>query len=174
MASTSSEEKKENTSPIFSYKLTKEEEEKAIQSFVRLLQYETVSATAPDSGAYVECANYLQSTLKSIGCFSEIFYLDESPENCPVVIALWEGSKPDLPVILLNSHYDVVPADPNDWYPDVTPFSGKRTEDGKIYGRGAQDMKCVCIQYIEAIRKLHKEGFSPNRSVYLTFVSLFH
>lgn len=33
-------------------------------------------------------------------------------------------------------------------------------------------MKCVCIQYIEAIRKIHrsKPDFQPTRSVYLTFV----
>lgn len=42
----------------------------------------------------------------------------------------------------------------------------------QIYGRGAQDMKCVCIQYMEAIRKLHAMDptYQPQRSIYLTFV----
>lgn len=41
-----------------------------------------------------------------------------------------------------------------------------------MYGRGAQDMKCVCIQYIEAIRKLHSinPSFKPQRTIHLTFV----
>ena len=34
-------------------------------------------------------------------------------------------------------------------------------------------MKCVCIQYIEAIRKLHSidPAFKPQRTIHLTFVS---
>ena len=41
-----------------------------------------------------------------------------------------------------------------------------------MYGRGAQDMKCVCVQYIEAIRKLHSMDpeFRPERTIHLTFV----
>jgi len=62
---------------------------------------------------------------------------------------------------------NVVPAPDEDWA--VPPFEG-RLEDGKIYGRGVQDMKSVCIQYIEAIRKLHNLNFQPRRHVYLTFV----
>jgi len=105
--------------------------------------------------------------------------LEEAPDHSPVVIARWKGMEDDdvnvnpdsdsLPIILLNSHYDVVPAMKEDW--TVEPFAGLR-QDGKIYGRGAQDMKCVCIQYIEAIRKLHssKPDFTPKRSIYLTFV----
>jgi hypothetical protein len=43
--------------------------------------------------------------------------------------------------------------------------------DGRVYGRGAQDMKCVCVQYIEAIRKLHSVNptFRPQRTIHLTF-----
>ena len=53
----------------------------------------------------------------------------------------------------------------------MDPFAGIRQE-GRIYGRGTQDMKCVCIQYIEALRKLHAvhPGYRPTRSIYLTFV----
>uniref|UniRef100_A0A2N9HVB8 N-acyl-aliphatic-L-amino acid amidohydrolase n=1 Tax=Fagus sylvatica TaxID=28930 RepID=A0A2N9HVB8_FAGSY len=41
---------------------------------------------------------------------------------------------------------------------------------GNIYARGSQDMKCVGMQYLEAIRKLKASGFQPLRSVYLSFV----
>lgn len=40
--------------------------------------------------------------------------------------------------ILLNSHMDVVPVFEEYWI--VPPFSGE-IRDGKIYGRGTQDMK---------------------------------
>ena len=43
-------------------------------------------------------------------------------------------------------------------------------EDGRIYGRGTQDMKSVCIQYVEAIYILISSGFTPKRNIYLLFV----
>jgi len=41
-----------------------------------------------------------------------------------------------------------------------------------VYARGAQDMRCVCIQYLEAIRRLRKSpgGWTPLRTLHLTFV----
>ncbi|XP_062516182.1 aminoacylase-1-like [Corticium candelabrum] len=48
------------------------------------------------------------------------------------------------------------------------PFDAVKV-DGKIFGRGSQDMKCVSIQYLEAIRKLKAEGIQPLRTIHLTF-----
>ena len=31
-------------------------------------------------------------------------------------------------------------------------------------------MKCVCVQYIAAIRNLVSQNYTPTRNVYLTFV----
>jgi aminoacylase len=31
-------------------------------------------------------------------------------------------------------------------------------------------MKCVGMQYLEAIRRLHSAGFVPDRNIYITFV----
>ena len=62
----------------------------------------------------------------------------------------------DLPSVLLNSHYDVVPCMREHW--DCDPFEAvwdKTT--GRIYGRGTQDMKCVCIQYLLAIKRLQQK-----------------
>jgi len=42
-----------------------------------------------------------------------------------------------------------------------------------IYGRGIQDMKCVCVQYLEAIERLqrkHGSEWRPRRTCHLTFV----
>ena len=149
--------------------LTTDEAEKAIESFSRFLQFETVSSIAPETGAYKSASEYLLQQLKSIPCLDKIHTLEEAPDHSPVVVARWKGTDEDLPIILLNSHYDVVPAEKGDW--TVEPFGGVR-KNGRLYGRGAQDMKCVCIQYIEAIRKLHsmKNDFKPKRSIYLTFV----
>jgi aminoacylase len=147
--------------------LSDDAQKHAITSLQRLLQFPTVSATAPETGAYVDCANYIVTELESLGFLSDIHFLPEAPDHSPVVIAHWKGSDESLPVVLLNSHYDVVPADFSEW--SVPPFEGLR-KDARIYGRGAQDMKSVCIQYIEALRRMSYDGYQPLRSIYLTFV----
>lgn len=147
--------------------LTKSEQDYALTSFQKFLTFPTVSVTAPESGAYADCANFLVHELESLDFLSDVHLLPEAPDHSPVVVAHWKGQDESLPIVLLNSHYDVVPADLDAW--TVPPFEGLR-RDGKIYGRGTQDMKCVCIQYVEAIRKLASQNFQPVRSIYLTFV----
>lgn len=49
-------------------------------------------------------------------------------------------------------------------------FQAKVLDDGRIYGRGTQDMKSVCIQYVEAVHALKTSGFTPKRNVYLLSV----
>lgn len=86
-----------------------------------------------------------------------------------MVLVHWPGSHPDLPSVLLNSHYDVVPAMDELWNTD--PFAAVKDDvTGRIYGRGTQDMKCVCVQYLVAIARLRKAGFVPKRTVHLSFV----
>jgi aminoacylase len=89
------------------------------------------------------------------------------PEK-PIFIMTWPGTEPDLPAILLNSHTDVVPVFPEHWtYP---PFSAHKDEKGNIYGRGTQDMKCVGMQHLEAVRRLKNSGVKLKRTVHLSFV----
>lgn len=86
----------------------------------------------------------------------------------PILIATWIGLDPSLPTILLNSHTDVVPVYADLWKHD--PFEAIKDTDGKIYGRGTQDMKCVTIQYLEAIRNLKNQGIKLKRTIHLTFM----
>ena len=86
----------------------------------------------------------------------------------PILLATWKGSDPELPSILLNSHTDVVPVYQDQWKHD--PFGAFKDEQGRIYGRGTQDMKCVTIQYLEAIRNLKSQGVKLKRTVHLTFM----
>uniref|UniRef100_A0A4W6DNJ7 N-acyl-aliphatic-L-amino acid amidohydrolase n=1 Tax=Lates calcarifer TaxID=8187 RepID=A0A4W6DNJ7_LATCA len=92
-------------------------------------------------------------------------------EVCPgrvVSIMTWEGTNPSLKSILLNSHTDVVPVFQEHWKYDA--FSAFKDAEGNIYARGSQDMKCVTIQYIQAVRRLKAEGWKPMRTVHLMFV----
>ncbi|XP_014814955.1 PREDICTED: aminoacylase-1 isoform X1 [Calidris pugnax] len=89
-------------------------------------------------------------------------------QGCVVLVLTWQGTNPRLRSILLNSHTDVVPVFEEHWtYP---PFEAIKDSQGNIYARGAQDMKCVSIQYLEAIRRLKAEGKCFPRTIHLTFV----
>jgi aminoacylase len=104
--------------------------------------------------------------------YGEELGLEYSSYECvkgkPCIVLTWKGSDASLGSILLNSHIDVVPVFPEKW--DYPPFSAHKTEDGWIYGRGTQDMKCVGIWYMEAIRKLKEEGFNPIRTIHVIWV----
>ena len=50
------------------------------------------------------------------------------------------------------------------------PFGAEMDAEGTIFGRGAQDMKCVGMAYLEAIRALKASGFVPRRTLAVSFV----
>jgi carboxypeptidase PM20D1 len=85
------------------------------------------------------------------------------------VLLKWEGSDPSLKPVLLTAHYDVVPVIPGTediW--EQEPYSGK-IDDGWIWGRGALDDKSAVIAQIEAVSHLIDAGFTPKRTIYLSF-----
>jgi acetylornithine deacetylase len=73
----------------------------------------------------------------------------------PNVVGVLKGSGGGKSMIL-NSHIDVVPpGDLNDWNDD--PFSG-HVEDGKLYGRGATDMKGGTVAMLLALEAIISSG----------------
>jgi hypothetical protein len=50
------------------------------------------------------------------------------------------------------------------------PFSANKDKNGNIFARVAQDMKCVGIQYLEAVRQLMSKGVQIRRTVHISFV----
>jgi len=77
----------------------------------------------------------------------------------------WPGASSADPLVLM-AHYDVVPANPDEW--DDDPFDG-RISDGWVHGRGALDDKGPLLVILEAVEILLDQGFSPARDVYLSF-----
>ncbi len=108
--------------------------------------------------------DFLSSFFESINVKYEILTFEE---GYPVFVATIPGSEPELPSILLNSHYDVVPVIEDMWH--WPPFGATELENGDIVARGAQDMKCVCAAYCLAIKKLLSEGWSPRRTCHIAF-----
>ncbi|CAJ0601125.1 unnamed protein product [Cylicocyclus nassatus] len=80
----------------------------------------------------------------------------ETVPGKPFIIMTIPGKQPELPSLMLYSHTDVVPTFKDQWKYD--PYEAHKDENGDIYARGAQDMKCVGSQYFEAIRRHFKRG----------------
>ncbi|PKA60376.1 aminoacylase [Apostasia shenzhenica] len=137
------------------------EDDAAIARFQEYLRIDTAHPS-PD---YAAAARFLLVQASSLGLRAETI---EFIAGKPLVLLSWTGRRPSLPSILLNSHIDVVPAEPHKWH--HPPFSAAADSSGKIFARGSQDMKCVGVQYLEAIRRLKAKGFSPERTIHLSFV----
>lgn len=137
------------------------DDDNSIEIFRKYLMINTVQ---PDPN-YEPAISFLKELADEIGL---VFHTIEVHPKKPVAILSWIGSDPSLPSIILNSHIDVVPVFEEYWTYD--PFSAHRDEDGNIFARGSQDMKCVGIQYVEAVRRLKKSGQTLKRSIHMTFV----
>ncbi|XP_030563931.1 aminoacylase-1-like [Drosophila novamexicana] len=113
---------------------------------------------------YTACVEFLKRQAADLGLPVVVVYAGLNP----VVVIKWLGKQPELPSIVLNSHMDVVPVFPDKWTHE--PFNADLDDEGRIFGRGSQDMKSVATQYLGAIRSLKANGHQPKRTVILTFV----
>lgn len=91
-----------------------------------------------------------------------------SYESRPNVAAVWRSPSRDGRSLVLNGHVDVVPATPeHHWTYD--PWGGE-VADGKMYGRGAADMKGGVAAMIYAVRALREAGVELSGDVTLETV----
>lgn len=86
----------------------------------------------------------------------------------PVVVLSLFGTCPELKSIILNSHMDVVPVFEEYW--THKPFEADMDEEGRIFARGSQDMKCVGMQYLGAIKDLKRKQTTFKRNIHIVFV----
>ncbi|EFA81878.1 N-acyl-L-amino-acid amidohydrolase [Heterostelium album PN500] len=136
------------------------QEEPSVTVFREFLRIRTDHPT-PD---YEGSTKFLVEKAKQYGLQCEVF----RETGLPIVIMKIEGEDPTLPAVLLNSHVDVVPAVFDHW--KVNPFEAYKDEEGNIFARGTQDMKCVTIQFLEVAARFVKSGKKFKRNLYLTFV----
>ncbi len=86
----------------------------------------------------------------------------------PNVAATWKSSSEGGRSLILNGHVDVVPATPeHHWTYD--PWDGE-VADGRMYGRGAADMKSGIAAMIYAVRALRDAGVELGGDVTLETV----
>lgn len=109
---------------------------------------------------------FLQRQAKQLGLEFKVV-VPVTPKK-PVVILTWIGTQPELKSIILNSHMDVVPVFEEFW--THKPFAADIDADGKIFARGSQDMKCVGMQYLGALRYFKRNKVQFKRTIHVVFV----
>src|SRR4051812_27327582 len=128
--------------------LAEELEEETADVLGRLIRFRTVNPP----GAERECQEWLASYLSDAGL--EVELAGAEPERPSLVATLARGEGPALGYL---SHVDTVLADAEDWSTD--PWGAER-RDGRLYGRGAIDMKSQTAAEAVAAAHLARSGAS--------------
>jgi succinyl-diaminopimelate desuccinylase len=121
----------------------------------QLIRFPTVN---PPGDGYQPCAEYLGERLKRRGFEVAYVRAEGAPGDSDArprinVIARREGSRPG-PCVHFNGHIDVV--EPGKGW-SVDPFAGV-VKDGKVWGRGACDMKGGLAAAVVAVEALIDSG----------------
>ena len=110
-------------------------------------------------------ARYLGGLLAAEGIAVE--YIEAEAGRDILVARLDAASTEPDGALMLGNHTDVVPVEREFW--DHDPFSADIVE-GRVYGRGAVDMKGVGVMQLFALILARREGLSLNRD--LVFVAV--
>ena len=112
----------------------------------------------PPGECYRDCAELIGRRFGETGLAVEYVEAEGRPEHTaeyPRVNVVGRGDAvPGRPRLHLNGHFDVVP--PGDGW-TVDPFAGV-VRDGRIYGRGASDMKSGIAAAVFAVEALRRAG----------------
>jgi len=128
-----------------------------------LSRYLAMDTTNPP-GNELPAAVFLKGLLDAEGIETKLFELGNNRAN---LFARLHGDGSRRPVILLH-HIDVVPAEPKFW--SVPPFSGKIVK-GRIFGRGAVDMKSKGLIDLMTMIAIKHSGAKLKRDIILLAVA---
>jgi len=137
--------------------------ERIAQSLCEMISIDSINPDLVPGGAgEAEIASWLASTCRELGL--EVRTPETAPGR-PNVIARWPGSRGGRS-LLLTGHMDIVSVEGM----EIDPFA-PRLEDGKVYGRGAFDMKGGLAAMLGAAAALRSGGFRPEGDLLLGFVT---
>ena len=136
-----------------------------VQFTSELIRVPTVN---PPGDAYEDCAHLIGDKLATIGFEVDYFAAEGRPEHTRShprvnVVGLRRGRVP-RPAVHLNGHFDVVPAGAG-W---TTDAFGGAVRDGRIYGRGASDMKAGIAAAVYAAEAIRRAGVELEGSIELS------
>jgi succinyl-diaminopimelate desuccinylase len=98
-----------------------------------------IPSTADNPAALMEACELIAQRIQASGKDITIEWFEQ--EGKPSLLAYRGNKRPDQFRIILNGHLDVIPGKPEQYEPYV--------QDGKLYGRGAYDMKTAAVVLTE-------------------------
>ena len=135
---------------------------KTLEIYKTIIEIPTVAGR----GKVPEMAAYLANEFREVGFKDEDIQIIPIGETVGMIVRYkGNGSVANKPILLLG-HMDVVEALDKDW--ERPPF--KLTQDDKyFYGRGTIDNKLGITMLSSTFIRLKKEGFVPDRDMFLVF-----
>jgi succinyl-diaminopimelate desuccinylase len=138
----------------------------ALREIVKLTQDLVRIKSINPPGDELPAAVFLAERLRSFGLEADFVDIGNNRGN---VVATIKGSDESAPAFMFNGHLDVVPAgEASAWERD--PFCGDII-DGKVFGRGASDMKGGVAAMSVAVALLLASGKRFKGDIVLTAVS---
>jgi acetylornithine deacetylase/succinyl-diaminopimelate desuccinylase-like protein len=128
--------------------------DEALDIFVRYLQIDTSNPPGNEAPA----ARFLGRLIEAEDIPCE--YIETAP-NREVLVARLAGGGSKRPLMLCN-HTDVVPVEAQYW--DFPAFEGV-VDEGRVYGRGAVDMKGCGVMQLITFLLLHRQGLPLKRDI---------
>lgn len=130
-------------SPVYAY--IDEHADRMVADLQRLIRQPSISSA---NLGVRECAELLVEMMGDVGITARVIETD----GLPVVYGEINSDRPEAPTLLIYTHYDVQPADPeSDW--ESPPFEARRVGD-RIIGRGATDAKGNLMAHLKAVEAL--------------------
>ena len=148
--------------PVAAVDRNSEHARKTLEIFTRILAMET----SKNLGNVPAMAEYLAAELRAAGFAAKDVEVIPLGETAALVVRYrGDGSSGKAPILLLG-HMDVVEALAADW--ERPPF--ELTHDDKyFFARGSDDNKFGVAQLTATFIRLKKEGFIPNRDLFIAF-----
>ncbi|TGK81763.1 M20/M25/M40 family metallo-hydrolase [Leptospira noumeaensis] len=113
-------------------------------------------------GNEIQVAKYIQAVLTKEGIPSRLVFDPKHPTR-PNLIAELQATVPNPePGIILANHLDTVEFDSKEW--KVNPLSGTVSE-GRVWGRGAIDMKGMAVMELLAFLEIKRSGIPRTRKI---------
>lgn len=140
-----------------------------LKTYINFRSINTEQLLKGETTEIVECQKWLSSELEKMNYFDKVDYY-ELEQGRPNVVGLKKGLGNGRS-LLFNGHSDVVTVSEEqqrDWTV-LSPFDGG-VQDGKVWGRGATDMKGGNTAILYAVKALHTLGLKLKGDLLVTYV----
>jgi len=148
------------------------QKENILSTLKRYIGFKSINVEQLEEGEkseIVECQEWIASELESMNYFDSVDYY-EVEKGRPNVVALKKG-KGGGKSLLFNAHSDVVTVSKEQWenWSVLSPFDGG-VKDGKVWGRGATDMKGGGTAMLFAAKAIKELGIELKGDLLLSYV----